>query len=70
MSEHYGWPQAQSLRTAASWLPEVFGGINRSSIYRWKLKKKPHSGRPHKLSETQFLSAPVFFHDLVKKRVP
>ena len=37
----------------------VFGGINRSSIHRWKLKKKPHSGRPHKLSETQFLSAAV-----------
>ena len=47
----------------------VFGGINRSSIHRWKLKKKPHSGRPHKLSETQFLSAAVLFHDLVKKRV-
>ena len=44
MWEHHGWPQAQSLGTAASWPPEVFGGINRSSIYRWKLSARDLQG--------------------------
>ena len=49
------------------WLPDVFGGIYRDTVFR---RKTLYTVRPRLLGALQHLSLAVLVRDLVKKRAP